>query len=112
MGANPAVMSIARRTRTREWVARISDSEARGGDKPCPQPERANKLLDPAADAARVRLPAALSDLLLRLSPWLLPIAAVAGMWELIGGGWDIQWHIAHVPEVFWTPPHIVLYSG
>jgi len=33
-------------------------------------------------------------------------------MVELIGGGWDIQWHIAHVPEFFWTPPHIVLYSG
>jgi len=29
-----------------------------------------------------------------------------------VGGGWDIQWHLAHVPEVFWTPPHVVLYSG
>lgn len=59
-----------------------------------------------------MRLPSPVSNLLVRLAPWLLPIAAVAAMVELVGGGWDIQWHIAHVPEVFWTPPHIVLYSG
>ena len=38
--------------------------------------------------------------------------AELAAMVELIGGGWDIMWHIRHVPEFFWTPPHIVLYSG
>src|SRR5437773_9621161 len=59
-----------------------------------------------------MRLPSPVSKLLLRAAPWLLPIAAVASMVELIGGGWDNQWHIAHVPEFFWTPPHIVLYSG
>ena len=59
-----------------------------------------------------MRLPSPVSKLLLRVAPWLLPIAAVASMVELIGGGWDIQWHIAHVPEFFWTPPHVVLYSG
>jgi len=59
-----------------------------------------------------VRLPAPVSRLLLPLAPWLFPIAAIAAMIELIGGGWDIMWHIAHVPEVFWTPPHIALYSG
>ena len=59
-----------------------------------------------------MRVPPLVANLLLRVSPWLLPIAAVAAMVELIGGGWDIQWHIRHVPEFFWTPPHIVLYSG
>src|SRR2546428_4212193 len=59
-----------------------------------------------------MRLPSPVSKLLLRVAPWLLPVAAFASMVELIGGGWDIQWHIAHVPEFFWTPPHIVLYSG
>src|SRR5437867_11576549 len=59
-----------------------------------------------------MRLQSPVSKLLLRAAPWLLPIAAVAAMVELIGGGWDIQWHIQHVPEFFWTPPHIVLSSG
>ncbi|TLZ55108.1 MAG: hypothetical protein E6K17_06775 [Methanobacteriota archaeon] len=59
-----------------------------------------------------MRLPSPVISLLARLAPWLLPVAAFASMVELIGGGWDIQWHIAHVPEFFWTPPHIVLYSG
>jgi hypothetical protein len=59
-----------------------------------------------------MRLPAPISKPLTRLALWLLPVAAFAAMVELVGGGWDIQWHIAHVPEVFWTPPHIVLYSG
>ena len=59
-----------------------------------------------------MKLPTPVARLLLRLSTWLLQIAAVAAMVELIGGGWDIMWHIRHVPEFFWTPPHIVLYSG
>ncbi len=59
-----------------------------------------------------MKLPAPLVHLLERLSPWLLPIAAIGAMGELVGGGWDINWHIEHIPEVFWTPPHITLYSG
>src|SRR2546422_2766495 len=71
------------------------------------------KVLDESGGfGALMRLPSPVSKPLLRVSPWLLPIAAVAAMVELIGGGWDIQWHIRHVPEFFWTPPHIVLYSG
>ena len=59
-----------------------------------------------------MRLPSPISRLLVQFQPWLLPIAAFAGFVELVGGGWDIQWHLARIPEVFWTPPHIVLYSG
>src|SRR2546427_265022 len=71
------------------------------------------KVLDESGGfGALMRLPSPVSKPLLRVAPWLLPIAAVASMVELIGGGWDIQWHIAHVPEFFWTPPHLVLYSG
>ena len=51
-----------------------------------------------------MKLPTPVARLLLRLSTWLLQIAAVAAMVELIGGGWDIMWHIRHVPEFFWTP--------
>lgn len=47
-----------------------------------------------------------------RIISSLLAIAAVAGMIELTGGGWDINWHIAQRPETFFTPPHIALYSG
>src|SRR2546426_5227451 len=70
------------------------------------------KVLDESGGfGALMRLPSPVSKPLLRVAPWLLPIAAVASMVELIGGGWDIQWHIAHVPGVFWTPPPPVLYS-
>src|SRR6266568_2389179 len=31
---------------------------------------------------------------------------------EMTGGDWDIRWHIRRLVEVFWTPPHTVLYSG
>ncbi len=59
-----------------------------------------------------MRLPAPIANLLTRLGPWLLPLAAIAAFFELVGGGWDIQSHLARLPEFFWTPPHIALYSG
>src|SRR6266571_4945584 len=31
---------------------------------------------------------------------------------EMTGGDWDIRWHIRRLVEVFWTPPHTVLYGG
>ncbi|HEV8594010.1 MAG TPA: hypothetical protein VGR51_00575 [Thermoplasmata archaeon] len=59
-----------------------------------------------------MRLPAPLSRLLERFGPWLLPLAAIGAFWELVGGGWDINSHLRRLPEFFWTPPHIALYSG
>lgn len=39
-------------------------------------------------------------------------VGAVALAVEVTGGAWDIQWHIAGLVEIFWTPPHTVLYGG
>jgi hypothetical protein len=59
-----------------------------------------------------MQFPAPIAALLRRLEPWLLPIASFAAFVQLVGGGWDIQWHLERIPEVFWTPPHMVLYAG
>lgn len=55
---------------------------------------------------------AALASHLLTLAPLVLTVAAVGAMVELTGGGWDINYHLAQRPETFWTPPHVMLYSG
>ncbi|MDX1534581.1 MAG: hypothetical protein R3291_03065, partial [Thermoplasmata archaeon] len=39
-------------------------------------------------------------------------VGGVALAVEMTGGAWDIEWHIAQFVEVFWTPPHTVLYTG
>ncbi|HEX9340991.1 MAG TPA: hypothetical protein VF992_07485 [Thermoplasmata archaeon] len=39
-------------------------------------------------------------------------IGGFAILIEMTGGDWDIRWHIRRLVEVFWTPPHTVLYSG
>ena len=30
----------------------------------------------------------------------------------LVGGTWDISWHVVAGRESFWSPPHVVLYAG
>src|SRR5438093_2234507 len=30
----------------------------------------------------------------------------------VLGGYWDVAWHLAVGRETFWSPPHLVLYSG
>src|ERR671932_2560677 len=30
----------------------------------------------------------------------------------LLGGYWDVGWHIPVGRETFWSPPHLLLYSG
>ena len=30
----------------------------------------------------------------------------------LVGGTWDISWHVVVGRESFWSPPHVVLYAG
>ena len=39
-------------------------------------------------------------------------VGSIALAAEMTGGAWDIEWHIAQFVEVFWTPPHTVLYVG
>jgi hypothetical protein len=39
----------------------------------------------------------------------LLLVTAVAGM---LGGTWDAAWHVTFLRETFWSPPHLLLYTG
>jgi|GEM_PF-536420 len=58
----------------------------------------------PAQDAQRARRSGALAR----------PEATVAlgALVFLLGGSWDIAWHIEIGRDTFWSPPHLVLYSG
>lgn len=38
-----------------------------------------------------------------------LALAAVLGV---LGGTWDAAWHVTLRRETFWSPPHLLLYSG
>ena len=42
----------------------------------------------------------------------ILIISLVGSVLEIWGGSWDITSHLLGAPETFFTPPHIVLYSG
>jgi hypothetical protein len=39
-------------------------------------------------------------------------LALLGVLLQLGGGSWDVASHILKVPEAFWTPPHVVLYTG
>lgn len=42
----------------------------------------------------------------------LIPLGALGILLFLLGGIWDVAWHIDQGRESFWSPPHLVLYSG
>ncbi len=58
----------------------------------------------PAQDAQRARSSGALAR----------PEATIAlgALVFLLGGYWDVAWHIEIGRDTFWSPPHLVLYSG
>src|SRR5579883_512631 len=58
----------------------------------------------PAQDAQRARRSGALAR----------PEATIAlgALVFLLGGYWDVAWHIEIGRDTFWSPPHLVLYSG
>ena len=56
--------------------------------------------------ALRARLPAGPLALL------GFSLAAVAFLVEMVGGVWDILHYLDGGVEVFWTPPHLLLYGG
>lgn len=39
-------------------------------------------------------------------------LASIAFWLQMVGGGWDIEFHLAGGAEEFWTPPHMLLYVG
>jgi predicted acyltransferase len=43
------------------------------------------------------------------LAVWL---GLVASLLLMVGGVWDIAWHHTLGRDTFWSPPHLVLYSG
>jgi hypothetical protein len=44
---------------------------------------------------------------------WLLSIAgALANVFALIGGSWDGAFHARYIVDTFFSPPHILIYSG
>ncbi|MFQ5918942.1 MAG: hypothetical protein ACE5I4_02700 [Thermoplasmata archaeon] len=45
----------------------------------------------------------------------LVPVYALGvfgALLQLTGGIWDVSWHILGIVETFFTPPHLVLYTG
>lgn len=79
--------------------------QARKGATPDNTPEP-GRVDGPAFTAdGRLRLPATrhLSSEMVMLGGVLL---------FLIGGTWDVSWHIVAGRETFWSPPHLVLYAG
>jgi hypothetical protein len=63
-------------------------------------------------------------EILLARWPWLarireeqasevaLALLAVSAVMGVAGGTWDAAWHVTLLRETFWTPPHLLLYSG
>lgn len=61
---------------------------------------------------------------LLERLPWLLnlpeqsvrnlalALVALSAVLGVFGGTWDAAWHVTLKRETFWTPPHLLLYSG
>src|SRR5262245_36944322 len=43
------------------------------------------------------------------LAVWL---GLIASLLLMVGGVWDIAWHHTRGRDTFWSPPHLVLYSG
>ncbi len=41
-----------------------------------------------------------------------VPVALLGVLLFVAGGYWDIAWHIDLGRDTFWSPPHLVLYSG
>ncbi len=98
-------MSTTVKPETNGPPTRRTRRQARKGATPdnTPEPRRVD---GPAFTAdGRLRLPATrhLSSEMVMLGGVLL---------FLIGGTWDVSWHIVAGRETFWSPPHLVLYAG
>lgn len=39
-------------------------------------------------------------------------LGTLGALLQIVGGYWDVTWHILGIVETFATPPHLVLYSG
>lgn len=42
----------------------------------------------------------------------LLHVGALGILLFLLGGTWDVSWHIVIGRDTFWSPPHLLLYGG
>ncbi|MSQ44138.1 MAG: hypothetical protein EXR45_08030 [Chloroflexi bacterium] len=97
-------MSTTVKPETEGPATRRTRRQARRGATPdMSRPTRADGPVF-SADG-RLRLPSTR-----HLSSELVMIGGV--LLFLIGGTWDVSWHIVAGRETFWSPPHLVLYAG
>jgi hypothetical protein len=51
--------------------------------------------------------------ILSRSMVWGLLIAGlIANLFGIVGGSWDGAYHARYIVDTFWSPPHLLLYSG
>jgi hypothetical protein len=48
----------------------------------------------------------------LRLPGWATAVGVVGALAGAAGAYWDVAWHVDQGRETFWSPPHLLLYSG
>ena len=44
--------------------------------------------------------------------PWHIPAVLFASTSMVVGGIWDISWHMTSGRDTFWTPAHLAIYLG
>ncbi len=97
-------MSAPMKRETEVPATRRTRRQARRGATP--EVSRHKEAERPAFTAdGRLRLPSSR-----HLSSELVMIGGV--LLFLVGGTWDVSWHIVAGRETFWSPPHLVLYAG
>jgi hypothetical protein len=42
----------------------------------------------------------------------LYAVGIAGALIQILGGQWDVSWHVLGIVETFFTPPHTVMYSG
>ena len=60
----------------------------------------------PAAALARESVVASVAEV-----PWYVWSTVAAVTSAMIGGHWDISWHMSIGRDTFWTPAHMAIYA-
>lgn len=65
-----------------------------------------------AVGLARRPLPAPRPSPALPLSAWMVVLGIAGALAGPLGAHWDVAWHVDRGRETFWSPPHLLIYSG